>query len=332
MKSAATIDWLTFTVQGVEDPVAVIEDYLKLKPDLFQSMEWGKFGYKQTMSFNGIFVYFDAPEGMKMKMGVCVSMTGVGCRTFEQHTSWKAAKAETPLVALIERLHTDEVAHCTRIDLALDDKDGLLDLDLIADCVEDNCVNSRIRKRTIYRGFDGAGLAGTTVYIGAPASDFRIRFYDKAKERYKPTDGNYLKHWVRCEIVMRGKNADGCIAALCNTENLGILASGILNDKLAFINRDEDSNISRCSICSWWLDFVDAVAGIKLVCKEDVPHKLERCVNWVKTQVAPTLSLISDARGFFLIRDILALGLEKRSKQQQALLDDYRNAYQIDQC
>ena len=197
----------------------------------------------------------------------------------------------------------------------------------IADCVESGCVNSRIRKRTIYRGFDGSDRSGTTIYIGAPSSDFRIRFYDKAKEKYKPDDERYYWHWVRLEMVMRGKNADGCVAAICNSDDLGLLASAILNDKLAFIERDSDSNISRCQICRWWLDFVDAVAAVKLVEKEDVPHKLERSIDWIRNQVAPSLSLIADARGFFLIREILALGADKRTRQQQALLDDYRNSY-----
>ena len=72
---------------------------------------------------------------------------------------------------------------------------------------------------------------------------------------------------------------------------------------------------------------MDAVSAVKLVEKEDVPHKLERSIDWIRNQVAPSLSLIADARGFFLIREILALGADKRTKQQQALLDDYRNSY-----
>ena len=50
-----------------------------------------------------------------------------------------------------------------------------------------------------------------------------------------------------------------------------------------------------------------------------------------KDQVAPSLSLIYDAKGFFLIREVLALGFDKRSRQQQALLDDYRNFYHVEE-
>ena len=47
-------------------------------------------------------------------------------------------------------------------------------------------------------------------------------------------------------------------------------------------------------------------------------------------QVAPSLSLISDAYGYFQIRDILKIGESKRTKQQTALLKEYRKVYCIE--
>lgn len=320
-KSIATIDWLTFTVKMEENPRTVIQNYLKMDENLFEVQPWGKFGYRQSMSFDGIVVFFDPAEGRKLEMGVCVSMSGVGCRTFERFTTWDSGDT-TPFMAFMVMAHVDDMVHFTRVDLALDDKDGYLDLDTITHHIETDEINSRIRHRTFYKSYVGAGRSGTTAYIGAPASDFRIRFYDKAKEHYKPDQPEFFSHWVRCEIVMRGKNADGCVAALCNTEDLGYLASSILKDKLAFIYRDNE-NISRCTVCDWWLEFIGRVAGIKLVMKEDVPHKLERSLEWVILQVAPTLSMIAEAKGFFKIREILDIGEQKRSPKLQALLDDY---------
>lgn len=325
VKSVASIDWLTFTVRMQENPRVVIRNYLQMDENLFTPQAWGKFGYRQSMVFDGIVVFYDPAEGRKLDMGVCVSMTGKGCRTFERFTSWVHSVQEsggTPLLPLLAFGHADENVHFTRVDLALDDKDGWLDLDTIIEHVKTNEINSRIKKRTYYESYEGAERSGATVYIGAPASDFRIRFYDKAKEHYKPTDADYYSHWVRCEIVMRGNNADGCVAALCNTENLGHLASAILRDKLMFIVRDND-NISRCTVCEWWLAFIGKVAAIKLVMKEDVPHSLERSLEWVALQVAPTLSMIAEAKGFFKIREILEIGEKNRSPKLQALLEDY---------
>ena len=325
MKSAACIDWLTFSVKGESEPKAVITRYLSIDPDLFLDLPYGQYGYQRSMSFCGISVYYDPAADRIGDMGICVSMSGKGCRTFEVHTR-RTVDAGTPFLSLIAQLHTDEAVNVSRVDLALDDTAGYLDLDLICKAVEENRINSRIRKRLIYKGFDGKEVAGTSIYIGAEQSDFRIRIYDKAKELYKPTDPKYYDHYVRFEIVMRGKCANGFVDALVNTDDLGLLASGILNDKIAFIERT-DTNISRCEVCTWWLNFVDSVAAIKLVVRDQAEHKLVKTIEWVKHQIAPSLSLINDAKGFFMIREILSIGASKRTKQQQALLDDYRNAY-----
>lgn len=330
MKSAACLDWLTFSVKGKAEPAEVIEHYLRLNPELFLDNPFGKFGYRRSMTFGSIFVFYDPAPDRVGDMGVCVSMSGAGCRTFEAHTTWRGnTDACTPFLRLLGRLHIDENVNVSRVDLALDDTEGYLDLNVICEAVANNTINSRIRQRRVVLGYDGTNKSGTTVYIGAEQSDFRIRIYDKAKEHYKPTQPEYQSHWVRFEIVMRGACANGFVDALVNTEDLGLLASGILNDKIAFIERTE-TNITRCEVCHWWNDFVDSVASIKLVIKEETEHKLLKSIDWVKRQIAPTLSLINDARGYFMIREILAVGSAKRTRQQQAILDDYRHSYYID--
>lgn len=326
MKSVATIDWCTFSVKGAEDPKAVIAQYLRIDPALFEDQPFGNYGYSKSLNFGGLMVYYAPPEGRIMDMGVCVSMSGKGCRIFEKHTQYEK-NGKTPFYKLFAVCHVDPMVSFTRIDLAVDDKDGYLDLDVICDAVDDDAINSRLQERHYIRGRFGKKKAGTTVYLGARKSAFNIRIYDKAKEFYKRDEDGYYSHWVRLEMEMRRQNANGCVAAIVNTENLGVLAAGILNDKLAFIERD-DSNISRCQICKWWLDFVDMVGSISLVSKEDMVHTLEQKLDWLKRSVAPTLSLIVDAKGWFIIRDILALGLESRTPKQMALLQDYRNAYQ----
>ena len=330
MKSAACLDWLTFSVKGESNPKVVISKYLRIDSALFQDNPYGKFGYRRSMAFGNIFVFYDPSPDRIGDMGVCISMSGSGCRTFEAHTTLHSKdSAQTPFVRLLEMLHIDESVNVSRVDLALDDIEGYLDLDVICEAVRSNTINSRIRQRRVVQGYDGINQSGTTVYLGAEQSDFRIRIYDKAKEKYKPTMPEYNSHWIRFEIVMRGECANGFVNAMVNSNNLGLLASGILNDKIAFIERTE-ANITRCEICKWWSDFVDSVAGIKLVIKEETQHKLLKSLDWVKRQIAPTLSLIDDAFGFFAIREIMSIGVSKRTRQQQALLDDYKHSYYID--
>ncbi len=328
MKATAIIDWLTFSVKGEIDPAHVITHILRMDANLFEDLPHGHNGYRRSMRFDTICVNYDPAEDRIGDMGICVSMSGNGCRHWEMHTDYKGENGCTPFLKLFEVLHTDERCNVSRVDLALDDRAELLDLKVIETAVDNNTINSRIRYRTVTKNMLGGHKAGKTVYIGSKKSDFRIRIYDKAKEHFKPNEEGYKQHWVRLEIVMRGENANGFVNCIVNSEDLGLMASAILNDKLAFIERDND-NISRCSICQWWLDFVDEVGAVKLVSKEEVTHKMEKKLEWVKSQIAPTLSLVNDAYGYFTIRDILKLGYDKRTSEQKALLKSHQNAYHI---
>lgn len=328
MKGTALIDWFTFSVKEQKDPDKVISSYLHMDSDLFQNKPFGGLGYLASKSFNGISVFYEpAPDKNGMdrtaEMGVCVSMSGSGCRTFEAHTKYK--RGDTPFWALVEQLHIDPLVNISRVDLAVDDREGFLDLDVIADAVKSNQVNSRIRKRRIFDSYDGADDDGKSVYFGASQSSFRIRIYDKAKEHFESDQPEFNQHWVRFEIVMKGKCANGMVGCMVNSENLGLMAANILNDKLSFIERD-DSNISRCSVSQWWLDFLESFEAIKLVSQEEGCHELEHVFEWLICQIAPSLSLIREGKGIFAIQELLDVGRDNRTKKQSALLDDYRNA------
>ena len=202
MKATACIDWLTFTVRSGREPREVVEKILCMDWDLFQSKGYGLFGYRQAVEFGNILVMFDYAGNITSDMGVCVSLSGNGCRTFEQHTK-RAVVNGTPLVSLISDLHADEFANFSRVDLALDDKVGLLDLDKVCEKVDLNEINSYITTRNVVRGYNGKSRAGTTVYIGSAKSDFRIRFYDKAREKFKKDDPEYEKLLCNLEISTR---------------------------------------------------------------------------------------------------------------------------------
>lgn len=327
MKGSALIDWFTFSVKGQSNPDFVISSYLHMDPDLFQVNPFGGLGYCSSKAFHGILVFYDPAKDKNgldrtMEMGVCVSMSGSGCRTFESHTSYKSEG--TPFWALVGKLHVDPLVNVSRVDLAVDDREGLLDLDVIADAVRKNQVNSRIRKRRIFDAFDGADGDGKSVYFGASQSSFRIRVYDKAKEHYKPDQAEFCQHWVRFEIVMKGECANGLVSCMANSCDLGVMAAGILNDKLSFIERD-DSNITRCSVCQWWLDFLESFDAMKLVSQEEGCHELEHIFEWLVRQIAPSLSMVREGKGIFAIQELLKAGQENRTKKQAALLNDYRN-------
>ncbi len=186
-------------------------------------------------------------------------------------------------------------------------------------------INSRMRAVDIRKSKNGKHDAGASVYIGAPSSMFRIRIYDKAKQQFKPDEKEYNEHWVRLEMVLRDENANNFIACFCNTEKLGELAVGILNGKIAFIE-DDDSNITRCSLAVWWLEFIGSLEEVALLSSEKVQHVLETTKDWFTCAMGPTVVMIIEAMGWQTFRDIIENGKQRMKPHHQATANDYRKA------
>lgn len=326
-KVQVSVDWLTFSVKQT-DPRAVISGYLGMDPDLFEVMGYGLMGYASVMRFNDISVCYDGIENDYFKgMGVCVSMSGNGCRTFETMSSLtfpgltdKQGMASVAFPALFQHLAADPLSHVSRIDVACDDKEGYISMDMVIEKTLANDINSRMAKRQVVSSYDGKNQNGATVYIGAPSSDFRVRIYDKALEQGQ--EG----HWVRVEMVMRGKNAGAFISELNNAESIGKLAAQVLNDKMSFIERD-DTNISRCSVCSWWEKFVSEVTSVHLWARGAVTHTVDRLLDWLRTQVAPSLSIIKETMGLVPVLEMAHDAFGRLSDKQLALIRDYNHLY-----
>ena len=328
MKCQVLVDYLTFSIKSIQEPQEVITKYLGLDPALFQEAPYGLNGYMRMLQFSNISVMYEGRENQYFHdMGVCVSMSGNGCRTFETMSklTFEGAKHKqgTESVAfpvLFQLLAADEDANISRIDIACDDREGHLSMDDIVRKVQGNEINSRLSRRTLYQSYNGTQNAGITAYIGAPSSDFRIRIYDKAAE--SGTDG----HWVRVELVMRGKNANAFGAQLTNSETVGKLAAQVLNDKFSFIEKD-DSNITRCTVCSWWASFVDELEAVRLVARCVVQHSVEQVHNWVEAQVGPSLAILLRTMGFGSIFALAKDSCSRLSEKQQSLIQDYNALY-----
>lgn len=327
MKCNVLIDWLTFTVKDCYDPYKVISWYLGLDGSLFEPMPYGLNGYDKVLRFNDIMVCYEPRECVDFRnMGVCVSMSGNGCRAFETYSKLSLDGCidtqGTPNIAFpaLFQLICANGCNVSRIDIACDEHDGVLHMDDFAECVRTNSINSRMQKREVVMSYDGIQNSGCTVYLGAESSDFRVRIYDKAKEQ-----GDYQSHWVRVELVLRGKNALAFVDNFVNCDSLGTLAAGIMNDKFLFIERD-DENISRCSTCGWWLEFVGSIESIKILSREAVQHDVEEIQDWVIQQVAPSLGILFKAYGYACLNEIIDIGVARMSNKQNSVVKDYLKA------
>lgn len=336
MKCKILIDWLTFTVKREYDPRRVITWYLGMDSCLFQEKPYGLDGYQHCLEYNHIKVLYEPREDVNFQdMGCCVQMSGKGCRAFETYSklpqsgdaygAWndEQGTGNAAFPCLFQLLAAGAATHdinVSRIDLACDDHDGALDMDVIVDAAVNNNINSRMAKRQIVQSFDGTQRNGTTVYLGAPSSNFRVRIYDKAKEQ-----GDMVSHWIRVELVIKGKNALAFVENFVNCEEVGKLASGIINDKFSFIERD-DINISRCSKSGWWVEFLENVDSVELLSREVVQHDIDEIEEWAVRQCAPALGMLFKAKGSVWLHEYLKDGVQRLNTKQLKVLADYQTA------
>ena len=320
MKCQVLVDWLTFSVKE-QDPAKVIREYLGLDPELFQDAGYGLLGYNRVLRFSDICVCYEPRENDFFRdMGVCVSMSGNGCRAFETMSKLTQAGQDSVFPTLFQLLAADETANVSRLDIACDDREGFLNMEEIVEKVQANEINSRMTKRSVIVSFDGTQRSGSTIYLGAPSSDFRVRIYDKALE--EGVDG----HWIRVELVMRHKNAAAFVEQMNSAPSVGKLAAQVVNDKFSFIERD-DSNITRCTVCGWWQSFVDELESVRLVARCVVQHSVERIENWIESQVGPSLAVILNTLGWPHLFELARAAAARLSARQLSLISDY-NALQ----
>ena len=320
MKANLLIDWFSFTVKckgfqsintgelhssDMRDVQYVIENILKIPFDCFHSLGYGRYGYRDCMSYEGINVYYD---GFGIDMGLSVSLSGNACRVYERYHS---------MMELVKREHEEEEAHVTRIDLACDDKTGVFDVPFIIDEIRGRRLRSLIRKKRGIVDLDGNSDEGDTVYIGSEKSEIRFRIYDKAKEQ-----GDYKGVWNRIEGVFRRTRAEAVVDLLVGSgRDFGDCVSEIFNAQIQFINLD-DSNITRCSVAQWWLDFIETVKCLKLALPELPKSSVDRLHKHFEV-LSSCIYVLTEALGKQEWDSFYERGKDKAKPRHRQMISDY---------
>ena len=258
-------DWLTFT-SHCDSPETVM-DLLGLAEVPWQVMDKGRNGYRQRWFYENISILFDGAEGM----GVCVDMTGSGCRAFETYstTSWED---------LFYTIYNSLDYNITRLDMAFDDHTGLLDIEVLQDDTDDHHYVSRSRKWNIQYGSEG-----TTIYHGSAKSNMYIRIYDKAAERN--LEG---VHWIRVEMQMRDEIATGFVKGLQDNP-VGVQFRGVLHNYLRYVVPQADTNMSRWPLTTYWANLLEDVQRIQCWSCPGVDYDEWRLSNYIINQTGNAL-------------------------------------------
>lgn len=252
------IDWLTVVFHDVS--VSFVQALLGMdSPDIpWETENAFRNGYPCRTSYKHISILWgadderfyksdakkSASEKVRHDMGICLDMSGQGCREFESIAGNDWLKF---LYSICDR---DFRTVITRLDLAYDDHIGTLDLYRIAGDVRDRYYTSPSKKSQIIWSDDQVNdVKGLSVYIGSKSSDVLIRIYDKAAEREFGPE----RHWVRCELQLRHERCISATAEILKQQHVGRTASGILRNYLQFREPvTSDENKSRWPIADYW--------------------------------------------------------------------------------
>lgn len=226
--------------------------------------------YSSGQYFQGVVLGWNTDEWGNI-LDTFLDLSGKGCRTVEQFSpgfDWKAFIFE-----YFPQYKTRE-SHISRIDIACDDLDGILDIDTILDfSMKDFFVcKSKILPDVRFRRTE-------EVYFGSPKSDRLLRIYNKALEQ-----GLQDTHWVRAEFQLRNDNA---MSFILNWKDRGIgeVFSGMLIDYLRFLDPDDindidavrrNFNANRYDTVYWWREFTQGAAALNQLYLPPAEFTLDR--------------------------------------------------------
>lgn len=301
-------DWLTCTCKN-DDPQAWIQ-MLGMDGEAWEAKEYGRHGYRKMLWFGNISIMYDGNEGM----GCCLDMSGQGCRTFEEYGNIKFPD----LFNLI--LDNPSDFHVTRLDVAFDDHEGILDIKQIWRDADEYEYVSRSRYLSIQKEFkdrEESNLPGITVYHGSKQSDFRVRIYDKAAERGYGSD----LHWVRVEMQLRD---DRALAFIQASDPIGVKYRGVLHNYVRYVEPDHsDSNRWRWPMKGYWSDLIDGIGKIQLYSAPGIEYNIMNLDRFVFDQAGNAISTALAIHGSTAFFDRLRRRTISSNPKYDRLLKEY---------
>ena len=260
----------------------------------------GNRGYASSAGIGAARIFWDGRGSANGT--VHLQLLGQALREWELYHQRDAVELVRLVVARGGRL--------TRLDLAHDDREGVLDLDKMRRCT----IPDRRRRhqsgddpsgpargiRTRFKGVDEHWGRQTKegnehrkgLTFGSGKSHALLRIYDKALEQNAPDEG----HWIRLELQLRDDRAQVIAERMHEGEDMGTLLRQTVSHYLAFIQRTSDTNASRAKLTPWWRRWLRGCTPRKLGVP-DLPATLLRRIRWMMVAWPKQLALLQAAMG-----------------------------------
>lgn len=279
---------IRFPTDNVEK---IIEEILHLNIDYMIHEDFGYYSYPEHYRFGDIMIM----ASYDITKGVLLELKGKGCRQYEnfllaQHRSWYDFFTDCLEVNGVFK----------RLDLAINDKVGILDIpELARKSEQEECI-SVFRTFKNYRSGelvhrDEKPEMGNTLYIGSLKSEVYFCVYEKDYEQFIkndiPLEDAEVKN--RFEIRLKNDRATHAIQDLLAHRNAEKTAFEIINRYIRFADKDITKRRSQWQTSERWEWFIGKNRGELRLTTKPEPYSYERTLNWLRHQVAPTLKVAS---------------------------------------
>lgn len=268
----------------------VVNEILKLKLEYMIHEDYGFYSYSEHYVIGNIFVLVS----QDIEKGVLIELKGQGCRQYEnfllaQHRSWYDFLLDALLAGGVMK----------RMDLAINDMIGILDIEELTDkCNNEECISvfrsfKSYRSGELVRRNEKIGM-GNTLYIGSLKSEVYFCIYEKDYEQYVkldiPIDEVKIKN--RFEIRLKNERAYHATVDLLANRDSERTAFSIINRYIRFVDREEKISRSKWETNEDWSYFIgEGREKLKLTTNPE-PYDINKTLNWISRQVAPTLKVI----------------------------------------
>ncbi|WP_353894637.1 replication initiation factor domain-containing protein [Leuconostoc mesenteroides] len=291
-------DWVSLTFPDLTSK-QVIADVLRLQENLFLERPTSQNFYTREMAFAGeknIYIQDFAPvknpetQAVDQKFGSTLYLTGKGTRLFEkalleQSKNWRDFFEKARLYR----------GHLTRLDIAINDKWGLLNMNDLVKAVQEKRFWSKSKSYAVHGNVDD----GWTVDFGK--SPFVIRAYDKHKEQANKGYDTDVK--TRVELELHQDKAEYVLDEwLNNGEKLVNITFDILYSYLWFTNgKIEDQQLKSDTVRDEIETTVEPMPAWSLLTalgqkmkfvREPKKQSVERIEKWVLQSVVPSLAVL----------------------------------------
>ena len=267
----------------------VIKNILRIKKEYMLCLDYAFYSYSYQYVFGDITVMY-SPDILK---GCLLELKGKGCRQYEsfllaQHRSW--------FDFFNDILSQNGVIK--RLDLAINDKAGLLDIEYLADkCKKEECISvfrsfKNYKSGELVQRDEETGM-GNTLYIGSLKSEVYFCIYEKDYEQYVKTGIKREESEVKNRFEIRLKNERAYLALLdlMENEDIGSTIFSIINRYIRFVDRQDDKNRNEWKTSKQWEEFLGANKRSLRLTVNPEPYSFDKTLNWLSRQVAPTLKL-----------------------------------------